>query len=960
MTEFTLQQKQALALTSARLRMADSQPVDTAVQKPEAGYTDGLPSMKTVKEVALPFLGIGDRLKAHYAGRDAEIQKSVDATVAGQQSEGEMMTQNALSNASKFTDTVGEAINAVPVVGPAITGAVGGAMHLAGKLPVGFGSKQTVGEALSGLATEDTRFGRNIRVAGQAVNLGGAAAAARSVGNAIEATPRVQKYLTNEASGAKPTAAPVDALKIATENYGTAKYLGEKFTPDEVSNKFAKALDDTLPKPIAGEVLTAEDTKFINSLGEYANLKGKEMTLDDLTRLDQTIGQKITKNHVDNMGNVDAQGRLLSILQTKLRGFAEDAGKTGGNDARMNGVNAWATKARMQDVNALIDRAEVAVNKTSALQAGARALYNDKDRIAGWPQEAVDALHTMAKPGIADGAMSLVTSRLPALVGMGSGDFTGAIGLQLGNMAGNGVKGSILAKRGMKVQEALGNDLMSKLRDVKVPAPEYLVPTPDAPRGKPGLAGLLPAPKQHGLSTGEAQTLAEQLRSRPAKAPVDVDPAARKAAMKDPKAALPGDPSGNVVKILPPSRSLQMDTDLKGIRRKQFDNISEQLRSGKVSQNKFVETAVRDFGLTKTKATQLAKEVVKYPRPPITSAPKPEVKAFPTSKPLGKKGVDNRFEKPLPSTQFKNVGEFKSEISRLEGQLRLKNYEGFEGGKSQMESQIRQMKVVVEQIEKGVRTGVVDSPLKKGEYVAIYDSAGNIWKHDTIAEVDADGAVGLQNRTGLLFNSDGNPWGKQHDMTIKRIPPSTKKNMESIDEMFKANPSLKGSLKPEKPLAGKETAPKPDEVFYHGGNDPLLGEKDAHYFTSDKSVARDFRAGYYHNTELSPAELKKRKVHAVNITIKSAAPTILVRTEAAKLGVKLKDFPENVTATLLDRSLNPKAPELIKKLKSLGYDGAILPDAMSDGSDVFLNHLVKHRSHIVFDKSQIKPIKEKK
>lgn len=74
------------------------------------------------------------------------------------------------------------------------------------------------------------------------------------------------------------------------------------------------------------------------------------------------------------------------------------------------------------------------------------------------------------------------------------------------------------------------------------------------------------------------------------------------------------------------------------------------------------------------------------------------VKQFPQSKPLGKKSTTSFKEGDIPTTEFKDMAEFEREISRLEGQLRLGNFEGLKGGKPQLESQIKQMKRLVERM----------------------------------------------------------------------------------------------------------------------------------------------------------------------------------------------------------------------------------------------------------------------
>lgn len=421
----------------------------------------------------------GERVKQNYAKREDEIS-NIRAN-AQNQSAAETLYQGTMATASQlFVDPVTEAISTVTpdIVKEGISGAV----HLAGKIPAGNG--RTIGEVIPEqidlFSKEYPRATRNIKATGQAANLlattTGVANSAKGLRGLVNESSDAAfiKSTTPKLEGPNIPGSAAEAAGVAGQNYDLAQYLGAKFSSDQVADQFEGALKRMSPKPLANGKFTSEQQKFASSLKEFEGHAGKELSLEDVDNLNKSLNQKIN-NHIDTRtGAPDADGMELMKLQTKLRNLVDAVPDTPGNDALMNGRNAWRAKIMMQDLELVADRASVAPgDKAKAMQAGYRALYNDQDRINSWPKEAKAALKVAATPGISDEVLSTITSRLPALVGLGTGNIAGAAGAQLGRIAGEGVKESILAKRGVKVQQAIGKDLMSKLRDVDVPAPQY-------------------------------------------------------------------------------------------------------------------------------------------------------------------------------------------------------------------------------------------------------------------------------------------------------------------------------------------------------------------------------------------------------------------------------------------------------------------------------------------------------
>lgn len=597
-------------------------------------------AMSTAAKVVFPMVGIGDRLRADYAARDQEIQKSVDATAAGQQGQVQMGVQNALSNASKFTDTVGEAFGAIPVIGPAVTKGFDAATNLIGQGLASVPSEKFQNGVVDvgNLLRSDTPAGRNLRAAGQTVNLGGAAMGARAVGNSIENRPSVKKFMTDNRSGSQPPPAPpptaADMAKIAGQDYDTAAHIGGKFSADQVANKFDSSLKQAMPKPLPNGSLTSEGQKFANSLKEFEGMFGKEFTLEDVDNLNKSFNQKIN-NHIDpRTGAPDTDGRMLMELQTKLRRSVTDIPDNAGNDALLNGRDAWHTKVMMQDLELVGDRASVAPgDKAKALQAGYRTLYNDKDRIASWPKEAVALLKEAAMPSATTKVLTATMPHLMSAIMGASGNVAGAAGAHLAALAGGTAAEAIAGSRGVAVQRALGDAMMKKRRDVNIPAPEY-APLPLQLEGK-GAALTVDSMGNVSNATNPAHqvvdtqprpivgqpadqappTVAKQLMlAAPGKlSPLSMSDTqvgiAQKLMERSP--AKGTDMSGGATRT-PVSQVGKLEGSLKGIKSGQLRNMKDKLLSGELSQNKFVETSVKTFNLSTKQARDLAKEILTY------------------------------------------------------------------------------------------------------------------------------------------------------------------------------------------------------------------------------------------------------------------------------------------------------------------------------------------------------------
>lgn len=147
--------------------------------------------------------------------------------------------------------------------------------------------------------------------------------------------------------------------------------------------------------------------------------------------------------------------------------------------------------------------------------------------------------------------------------------------------------------------------------------------------------------------------------------------------------------------------------------------------------------------------------------------------------------------------------------------------------------------------------------------------------------------------------------------------------------------------------APKPAAPAP-KVLYRGGAPFDPEHPGPTFFTEHQPAAESYRD--MHNDRYSSPGVVQR----AHVTIKNPAPEHVVKAEAQKLGIDT-EADHNLTANAFHPDLyGSDSQALVSRLKSMGYDGTVLPD-MSYGK--YDNQL--HPAHIPFDNaSQVKILPE--
>lgn len=454
--------------------------------------------------------GFRENMRNDVDNRLAQMKQADDAYAVGEQGGIRTAIQKNMAAASIVPDTVGNVVGEVASAAPDWMKNVGNQLLDSGKLLV----RESVGRLPvpgreGDLATEFTKdlntiqegktpFMRDLRAGGQALNLLGTTTglnAARNIATTgikkIGNTQIAKNYIDDVTSGGSRTAGVTtpkqpkigrtELKKLANESYDEAAYLNSKYTPSEVGDKFDTYLKSVKPTKAVNGKLTTEDKEFANAIDEFTGYRGKELSLEDIKRIDESLTAKITKL-TDNQGNVSPNGLKLQKIKGKLAKIVDEIPDEG-NNARLNGKTYWRGQRMLGDLEAAEARASVAANPSLALQRQYANLYNDKDLIANWPKEAVELLKQAATPHpLSDGLLRMMGNKLFTIANGAIGGVGGAASGYAMNMAADGGFQALVASRGAKVAKSIIKDTTSKVRPVNIPAPtvaeQLMLPSP--------------------------------------------------------------------------------------------------------------------------------------------------------------------------------------------------------------------------------------------------------------------------------------------------------------------------------------------------------------------------------------------------------------------------------------------------------------------------------------------------
>lgn len=231
-----------------------------------------------------------------------------------------------------------------------------------------------------------------------------------------------------------------DLTKQARAAYDIAKAKGGTVKASVVDDFIDTAKKDIAPKTEAGKIFSGSERGVVDDvLNNIEGLRGRPIDLDEFQEIDEMLGEMISDEFTE--GRLTKQGVKLSKVQQTLRDKIENAtvddieGSADGFEALKEGRRLWTRQAKLRDIEKIITRAELMDNPKTGIRTGFRTLVSNPKKLRGYSDAEIKAMKQAAKTGVVDDLLRPLTSRLPSIIGLGSGNPALALGLNAGNTA---------------------------------------------------------------------------------------------------------------------------------------------------------------------------------------------------------------------------------------------------------------------------------------------------------------------------------------------------------------------------------------------------------------------------------------------------------------------------------------------------------------------------------------------
>ena len=239
-------------------------------------------------------------------------------------------------------------------------------------------------------------------------------------GGAVAAAPHAVK----SALAKKPKIPNADELRAqASTLYQKADKLGGNLKT-EFTDEFLDKVQGLRPQTEAGKIL-AGDSPFTKVVDRIDELRGKPLSLQAAQEIDEFLGDAI--DGFTEMGRVTKQGKKLLDIQSSFRNMIEEADETlidGGKEgfkALKEGRKLWKTSRKLEDIERIIQRAELMDNPAQGIKSGFRTMLNNPNRLKGYTKAEKEAIKKAAESGVVTDLFRTMGSRLIPIITAGSG-----------------------------------------------------------------------------------------------------------------------------------------------------------------------------------------------------------------------------------------------------------------------------------------------------------------------------------------------------------------------------------------------------------------------------------------------------------------------------------------------------------------------------------------------------------
>lgn len=297
----------------------------------------------------------------------------------------------------------------------------------------------------AGTAKEGERLKEGIKSAGTGAALGAA-------------IPVVSKTLQS-----KPVRAAAEEVKdLASQAYTKATESGGILKPSFV-DKFISSAKKVEPQTKAGK-LVAGESEVSRLTQRLEKLKGKSLNLNEAQEIDELLGDFIDAQVKD--GRLTKQGKKILDIQNDFRSMIEKAdaseiaGKAQGFKALKEARRLWSKSMKINDIQRIIQRAEMMDNPATAIKTGFRTLANNPKRMRGFTKKERDLINKAARTGLTTDAIRVLGSRLIPIGSVISGASAGKVAAaQLGTKLSRDAATKIQQKKAIRVVDEILRDI---------------------------------------------------------------------------------------------------------------------------------------------------------------------------------------------------------------------------------------------------------------------------------------------------------------------------------------------------------------------------------------------------------------------------------------------------------------------------------------------------------------------
>lgn len=213
---------------------------------------------------------------------------------------------------------------------------------------------------------------------------------------------------------------------------------------EEKGGVFNKSVNESFLKNARKELIEEsdigkglfEDSTTAKVLAKLeTHVKGGKLDLPGIQSIDRFLASKIL-NETTIRGTVTDEGLKLLKVQNNLRNLVDKAnpenviGGKAGLEALKKAKKLWSKSLKLNEIEAIIEKAKFVDNPSQSIRAGFRALATNPKRLKGFSKEEVKLIKQAAKSGIVTDALKTIGGRLipigAVVAGKGPAQIAGA------------------------------------------------------------------------------------------------------------------------------------------------------------------------------------------------------------------------------------------------------------------------------------------------------------------------------------------------------------------------------------------------------------------------------------------------------------------------------------------------------------------------------------------------------